>query len=145
MSPLLQSDMLVYCIPSPWRHVNIWPIPRPWWLLPGGVQPLWPGSEATSVRKALRATTRPSCEAVRPTALSHLCTPAPAEGPPRTFPFPWDKCFFRFILGRSRPGGRQASGGPTFAFHSAPAQTLQELQGWSTVRTEWREFVGPLM
>lgn len=104
------------------------------------MQPLWTSSEATGIRKALREETRPSGQAVRPTALSNPCTPAPAETPPWTLSFPWDQPFFCFILGGSWPGGGAATGSPTFAFHPTSVQTLQELQGWSTVRTEWGSF-----
>lgn len=129
--------LITSALPSPLRHVHLWPVPRPWWLLPGGVQPLWPSSEAASIRKALRAETWPAGQAVRPTALSYACTPAPAETPPRPLSFPWDQRCFCFILGGPWSGGWAATGSPTFTFHPTPVQTPQELQGWSTVRTQW--------
>ncbi len=49
----------------PHRHVNIWPLPSTWWLLPGGVQPLWAGGEATGVSEALWASSRPLQRALR--------------------------------------------------------------------------------
>ena len=123
-------------VPSPPRHVHLWPLPWPWWLLPGGVQPLWPSSEAAGIWKALRAETRPSGQAVCPTALSHPCTTAPAEAPPQPLSFPWDQCCLRFTLGVSWPRSWAAPGSPTFTFHPTPVQTLQELQGCSTVRAK---------
>lgn len=121
-------------VPSPPRHVHLWPLSRPWWLLPGGVQPLWPSSEAAGIWKALRAETRPSGQAVRPTTLSHPCTTAPAEAPPQPLSFPWDQRCLRFTLGGSWPRSWAATGSPAFAFHPTPVQTLQELKGCSTVR-----------
>lgn len=118
----------------PPRHVHLRPLPGPRRLLPGGVQPLRPGGQAAGLREALRAEARSAGQAVCATALSHPGPTAPAETPPWPLPFPWDQRHLGFLLGGAEPGEWAATCNPALSLHPAPVQTLQELQGRSTVR-----------
>lgn len=66
---------------SPHRHVDIWPLPSTWWLLPGGVQPLWAGCEATGFWEALWATAWPLQQALL-YAIKLLSWPTPTWDTP---------------------------------------------------------------
>lgn len=83
------------------RHVHLWPVPRPWWLLPGGMQSLWPGGEATGLWEALWAETWTTGQAPRSTALAHPCLPASAAPPPQPLSIARDQPHFCFVLGGS--------------------------------------------
>lgn len=95
---------------------------------------MWAGGETAGLRKALRAETRTTGQAVRSAALAHPCLPAAAATPPQPLSIARDQPHFCFVLGGSRPRGGAAASSPAFTLHATSVQTLQEFQGWSPVR-----------
>lgn len=128
----IQSDPLphikAFFLPS--QICQYMPLPSSWWLLPGGVQPLWAGGEATGVWEALWASSWPLQRALRH-VIQLLSWPTPTG----ETPFPTWKPLWGSR--QQAPGGWSPTS-PTTSF--SPPGTLQTTAWRNQVRRSEVQF-----